>query len=323
MDSVLASSAAVAAVHPNLLKLSNSAQDLLEACPRLFELDRLSPRLELDEKDVHLDFGKLVGSAVQDFLVTGSLEEATWRAFLSYPRDIIIDDLDDKEAANRHKKDFWFALIALEKFTAFAMEELSDYKLIYIDNKPATELGFIIDCDGGFQYRGKLDAGLINKKDKLACLELKTTGNRNIHPAMFQNSGQGIGYSAIVDAIASKLGLQQAKSFPIIYPVYQTHAREWHSFRFVKSRTAHANWLRHLLRSIQHISEYAQDDFFPMYGQSCYRFGRACKFFDVCEMQNKYVVGTHPEIKVDKEEDYQFRFSLDELIEAQLSKVLG
>lgn len=310
-------------MHPNLLKLSNSAQDLLEACPRLYELDRLTPRLEVDEKDVHLDFGKLVGSAVQDFLITGSVEEATWRAFLSYPRDIILDDLEDVESAKKHKKDFWFALIALEKFVAFSMEELRDYKLVYIEGKPAVELGFIIDCPDGFQYRGKLDAGLINSKEQFACLEIKTTGSRVIHPAMFQNSGQGIGYSAIVDAIASKLGLQQQRSFPIIYPVYQTHAREWHPFRFVKSRTAHANWLRHLLRSIQHIAEYAQDDFFPMHGQNCFRFNRACKFFDVCEMQNKYVVGDKPEVKVDKEEDYQFRFSLDELIEAQLSKVIA
>lgn len=312
---------AIYAIHPNLQKLSYNANVLLEACPRLFELDRLSERREKedDDKDVHLDFGSLVGSLVQDYLVHKSTTPAIWNAFLSYPRDSFSTEVDEDE--KKHKKDFWYALQALDKFVGFKKQVLGDYEVAVVDGKPAVELGFIIDCPGDFQYRGKLDAFLINSREQFACFECKTTGSKTIHEAMFRNSGQGIGYSAIVDVIAGKLGLQERSSFPVWYPVYQTHKYEWEEFKFIKSRITHANWIRHLLRSIQHISEYAEDNFFPMHGQNCFRYNRPCRFFEQCEMSNKFLVGDAPKVKVDKDEDYQFRFSLDELIEAQLEKV--
>lgn len=308
-------------MHPNLLRLSHSAQQLLETCPRLYELDRLAPRLSLDGTNIHLDFGSLVGSMIQDFLVGHSTGDAIWKAFLSYPRELFQSDIEEEKEERRTKKDFFFAMAALDKFRSFREEELSPYDVVYFQGKPAIELGFSIDCGGGFFYRGKLDALLKNSRSgELATLECKTTGSRYLHEAMFRNSGQGIGYSAIVDAISKELGVEQRDSFPLIYPVYQSTTMAWTKFPFVKSRNSHANWLRHLLRSIQHISEYAEDSYFPMYGQNCFHWNRPCRFFESCEMSNKFLVGEKPAVKEDKEGEYPFTFSLDELIEAQLSK---
>lgn len=310
-------------MHPNLQKLSNSAQVLEETCPRLFELDRLSTKIDDEGEAIHFDFGHSVGRLVQDYLITGETSAAIFKEFLRYPRALIQDDLDKEATEAQHKKNFWFAINALENFVKFRLENLADYSIAIFNGKPAVELGFTIDCGDGFTYRGKLDALLVTKGGNYACLEIKTTGARALHPAMYRNSGQGIGYSAVVDTIARALGLEERPSFPVFYPVYQTHKMEWTEFRFMKSRTSHAQWIRHLLRTIQHVAEYAEDGFFPMHGQNCFHFNRECKFFEQCEMQNKYLVGPEENIPVkeDNPEDYPFRFTLSELIEAQLARV--
>ena len=315
------------AMHPNLKRLSHSAQVLLEACPRLFELDRLSPNVRDEGTNVHLDFGTLVGSLVQSYLVHSSIDKAAWEAFLTYPRELFPQAGDlDFELEKTSKKDFWYALLALDKFIAVKNDPefgLTQYEVPFIDGKPAVELGFSIDCGDGFFYRGKLDAFLIHKVNRsFAVLENKTTGSNTVHEAMFHNSGQGIGYSTIVDMLASKLGLtKQRNNFPIFYPIYQSTKKEWTVMRFVKTKTSHANWIRHLLYNIQHISEYAENEFFPTYGQNCYRFNRPCKFFEQCTMDTKFLVGPSPSVKVDKEEEYTYHFSLQEIIQTQLQNL--
>lgn len=323
MDSIHPHQQIDTVVHSNLKRLSHSAQVLLEACPRKYELDRLSPTRNQEGEDVHLDFGTLVGKLVQNYLVTDSIADATFEAFLAYPRALFSEegDLDwDKEKTS--KKDFWYALIALDRFTSVRQQDFGSYTVPLLDGKPAVELGFTIDCGDGFHYRGKLDAFLQHKTSgAIAVMEGKTTGSNSIHEAMFRNSGQGIGYSAIVDAVASRLGLVQPASFPVFYPIYQSGKKEWTVMRFLKTKTAHANWIRHLLRNIQHIAEYAEDSYFPAYGQNCFSYAKPCRFYEQCEMQNKYLVGPEPAIKVDKEEDYPFRFSLAEIVAAQMEKM--
>lgn len=310
-------------MHPNLKRLSHSAQILEETCPRLFQLDRLSVR-EQDAKDVHTDFGHLVGYMVQQYLISGDRDVAIFAAFMTYPRDLFTDDEEEVAKEERSKKNFFFAIHALDKFILFKEESLSGYNLVTFNDAPAVELGYTINCDNGFMYRGKLDALLENKAGAFACLEVKTTAARNIHAAMFRNSSQGLGYSSLIDLIAAKLGRQQRDSFPIFYPLYSTMKMEWIDFHFTKTRTSHANWIRHLLRTIQHVSEYAEDDFFPMHGQSCFHYNRPCKFFELCEMRTENIVGKIEKVivKKDEEEEYTFHFSLDELIQAQIEKQL-
>lgn len=303
-------------IHPNLKLLSQSSQVLEEACPRRYELDRLSERMEKEE-DIHLDFGTVVGDLVQHYMVTDSVDDAVFQMFMRWPRELFTESQEEE----KNKKNFWYALYALDRFVPLRKSVLDEYEVAAFNGKPAKELGFVIDCGDGFKYRGKLDLLLVSKKtQRFACMEIKTTNSTRLHPAMYQNSGQGIGYSAIVDIVASKYGMQQRDAFPVIYPVYQSKQQEWEEFRFTKKKTSTVNWLRHLLRTIQHISEYAEDGFFPMYGQSCFDFFRPCPFFDTCEMDNRFLVGANPALKEDKEGEYQFHFTLDELIAAQLEK---
>lgn len=304
-------------IHPNLKFLSYSAQMMLEECPRKYELDRLSER-PVFKKDTHIDFGHIIGHIIQEYMITKDLNKTIFSAFLSWPNNI----LEYEEEDIKSNKNFWFSLYALDKFIPFKKEELFGYEMAVFNNKPSAELGFNIHCPNGFQYRGKLDGLLINAKGKFACMEIKTTKTKNIHPAMYQNSGQGLGYSAIVDTIASEHGLQQPKSFPVFYIVYNTTNYEWKCFEFIKSRTMSARWIQHILRTIQHIAEYAEASFFPMHGQNCFSYFRPCRWFDICEMRNEFVIGKLENIKLkeDAKEEYPFNFSLEAMIMAQLEK---
>jgi len=83
-----------------------------------------------------------------------------------------------------------------------------NYELVYVDGKPAVELGFRVFCLNEFKVRGFIDLVLRDKRDgKLLVFELKTTRFTNVHPAMYKNSGQALGYSLILDYVSQKLGI--------------------------------------------------------------------------------------------------------------------
>lgn len=302
-------------IHPNLKLLSHSSDVLLHKCPRKYELYKLLGRQDgEDENDEHLNFGSVLGSTVQDYLVHGDLQHAIFSAYMAWPKTI------DDEAGERNKKTFWHVLFALDKFVDFRRSVLGGYELASFNGRPAVELGFTIDLGDGFFYRGFLDALLIDvARKKLKVFECKSTKFRNIHPAMFGNSGQGLGYSLVVDAITAATGYTVEAAYDVMYPVYKTTALEWEKFEFRKSHTQRATWLMDLLRDKQHVSEYAQGEYFPMHGENCYDFFRPCSHFGVCEMSNKFLIPAGKvKLNVDKPELYTFHFTLEQLIEAQL-----
>lgn len=305
-------------LHPNLKLMSHSSDQILNACPRLYELDRLSTRSE-DDRDIHTDFGKVLGVGVQDYLVHRNSNHAVMQMFSFWEGDL--DETADDKEADRKKKTFWHALYALDKFVGFQVQALNCYEVVRFDGRPAIELGFRIDCGGGFVYRGKLDALLQSRTSgAFGVFDCKSTGSNKAHDAMFKHSGQGLGYSLVVDAIAANLKYDAASNYEIIYGLYKAPIYEWERFSFTKSHTQRALWIRQLLISIKHIIEYGEEGFFPMRGESCYRFFRPCKFYDICEFSNSVLVGPEPKEKIDKEEDYTFHFNLDEIIEAQIRK---
>lgn len=303
-------------IHPNFKLLSHSSCVLFHKCPKKFELYKLLGKdgKEDEDTDGHLTFGEIVGTGIQDFLITDSLDRATFNTFLRWPGTI------DDENGELSKKTFWHAIYALDKFSSFRKTALARYSLVTVDGKPATELGFSIDLGDGFFYRGFLDALLYNNlTSKLAVLECKTTKYKNVHEANYKNSGQGIGYNTITDTIARKLGIEQGASYEVLYPVYKTFPFEWELFPFSKNYSDRAMWIRNLLRDKQHVAEYAMDGYFPMHGENCYDFFRPCTYFDTCTLSRNLLV-PNPVLKIEKSEKYPFKFSLEELINSQLGE---
>ena len=91
---------------------------------------------------------------------------------------------------------------------------------------------------------------------------------------------------------------------------------------FAKSNTARALWLQQLLIDVGHIQQYADLDYFPTHGESCFSFNKPCEHYGICTMSNTYLVPDADKvpIKLDLKGEYQLEFGIQELVEAQLAK---
>ena len=311
-------------MHPNLKLLSNSSLVTVHKCPRKFQLYRMM-KLIVDEDvtEIHLDFGHWVGEGIQQYLVTGSREKAMIAMLLFNKGDLF----DDDEKLWKDKKTFWHALVALDKFIELRHSELQHYTLVDLHTGPAVEVGFILNCIGGFTYRGFLDAILLNKlTNELVVLECKTSKFKSVHDAQYKNSGQGLGYSLVVDAIVPILqasGVEVKSSWKVLYPIYLAGAFEWETKWFTKNNSQRARWLSNLIHDIQHISEYVENEHFPMHGESCYDYFRPCEYFGLCEMSDKSLIGPIDKVKVlvDDDSRYSFKFDMMDLVKAQQEKL--
>lgn len=314
-------------IHPNLKFSSPSSDELFRRCKRKFQLYRLGNMNQLpinqeEDGDVNLSFGSVVGAGVQEILRTNNLADAYIKIFCMWKKDLDDEDGDSK------KKSFWDALIAIDNFMHIRNNFLQDYELVEFDGEPALELGCHIDCGDGFYHRNKLDALLMNKRTKeLVCFEAKTTGMRYIHEAMYKNAEQGLGYGIIVDAIAHRMGIDVGSSYKVKYCIYMTHKREWEIYDFTKSLTSKVMWIKNRLMHKRDVSLCAEENYFPMQGESCLAYGRPCKYFDICHMDDKIILRDIDKIPlIDLEEDkkkYKFHFTLDEIIEAQIAKQIA
>ena len=311
-------------LHPNLKLLSHNSQLTLHGCPRKFYLYRMLKKQlaeGIERGDIHTDFGGIVGYGCQQ-LLTGSPRQKTMVEMLSKWRLELEEDTE-----KRQKKTFFHALHAVEKFENFLLERLGNYELVQLGEEggeePAIELGFEIDCGGGFSYRGLLDALLVNKNNgNFAVWEGKTTSGR-ADEAMYRNSNQGLSYSVVVDAIAKRLGHPTGASYEVLYGVYKSVAEEWELFPVKKNYVDRAMWIKSLLLDIERIQQYADAELFPMHGEHCYNYFRQCEYFGVCNMSDTYLVGDSEKVEQLKEDDgkYFFKFTLDELVAAQLEKM--
>jgi hypothetical protein len=271
-------------------------------------------RVEEDEGG-HLSFGSVVGLGIQEYFISGSRDKAAFLMFTSWKDSI------DEDRGEKSNKTFWHALYALDKFIPFRHSVLSAYDVAIFDGKPAAELGFEISFDDGFRYRGKLDLLLIHRiKKEFLILEAKTTGQyaSKINEASYKNSGQALGYGLIVDRIASDLNM--ANDYRVFYPVYATRDFTWVDFFFPKSDVQRASWLQSILLDIGRIQQYSEIDYFPIHGESCFSYNKQCNFYGICTMGNSVLGLNDASIRLDKEEDYPFKFTIQELIEAQLEK---
>lgn len=306
-------------IHSNLKLLSHSATTILHQCPRKFQLHRLMfPFEEPGQTSVDLRFGTAVGNGIQKLFVTRDMNAAVMTAFMSW-EGYLWDD-----AGNKSNKEFIDVLIALDRFHNLVQGAFKNYEVVIIDGVPASELGFVINFPDGFKYRGLLDLLLINKiTGELVVLECKTTKYRNVNEAQYKNSAQGLAYALVTDAIAKQLaalGIQVKSSYIVMYPIYMTSAKDWEVFYFKKTNTNRANWLRLIMSDIDLITFYARNNYFPMYGESCFSFFRQCEYFEVCDFQlssftTKAIVDHDEEIA-----KYTFNFSLEDLIQASLAK---
>ena len=296
-------------LYPNLSRkphrFSYSTLDLFHSCERKFHLLRnqnvgLSLGEERQDKhnNVHLDYGNALGVGFQSYLKTGSITEAVWAALSVYH---YADETKNK-----------CDLSIIKSIQALAAQwPIEEWEIL------GTELSFKIILDEETQdyYCGYVDAVLRNRITGAVCVvEVKTTGYKfeNLEP-MYSNSGQGIGYSVVLNQIA-----QEKASWTVLYIVVQLKAQNiiptLHIYPFEKIKKDRLEWLLTLQLDYKRIIEYEQLQFWPKRGGKCFTFNKACVLYGLCDLQHE---GNEELIK--KEDKWMYTYLLSDLITQQMA----
>lgn len=296
--------------------LSYSSLLTLHSCPRKYQLYKLGASASEDsfEESVTFAFGHAVGLGIQLVFENKTEEQIIWELALNWKPDLFASD-------EKRFKSFWYAIHAIQKFISMRKDGfLADWELVTVDNLPAVELGFTITLPDSYTYRGFVDAVLRNKLDgRVMVLECKTTGAKYLNAAQYKNSAQAIGYSIVLDHLFPDLS-----SYEVLYLVYMTHSKLYETFPFPKSYLQRALWIQELLLDVEFIKMCENSGVYPMHGESCFSFNKECKYLGNCTLSTQYL--TTPLTPEDedtlkeKESKYQIQVSIQDLIQAQLTK---
>lgn len=304
-------------LYPNLarkpLRLSHSTLDMVNSCERKFQRLKLesiqNQEIYLDSKtnNVNLDYGSAFGIGIQTYIVTKSLDQAIWEMIKGYN---YANETGAKNAPG---------LVA--GLLAFSQSWDHDFwEIAYFNGKPAAELSFKIILDPITQdyYCGYIDLILRNKLTGLHVVtEIKTTGLKleDIRP-LYRNSGQATGYSIVLDPIA---GEAQA-AWEVMYLVNQLKSNtilpKIHMIPFDKSLRDRLSWLLDMKIDHERIVQMLTMDHWPMRGGSCLAWNRTCPIYELCDLVSLET----QEAMLREEEDWDFVFTLEELIERASSE---
>lgn len=274
---------------------SYSLLSLLHTCARKFALvkHRAAKNLELfgDTDYINLDlvFGHAVGSGVQNYLATGSKNQALINTFMAWkvPYD---------ERHDRGKKSLWEAWLAVESFISW-WDLRDEWELVYIDGLrgrvPSIELTVGIHAEDGFRHYIHIDAVLRHKRTgDISIGEFKTTKFKEPEEAIYANSGQAVTYSLPIDVL-----FPEQSEYTVNYFVYSSSAREWNHLPFDKHLYQKAEALKTLMLQHGHIKQYQKLNYYPKNGEGCFAYGKRCPFFNDCDVmpENKLIPFTGPE----------------------------
>jgi hypothetical protein len=299
-------------IYPTLtrkpLRLSHSTLNLFNSCERKFQRLKLqniqNQDIYFDSKknNVNLDYGSAFGIGIQTYIITQSLEQAIWETIKSY-------NFANESAAKN-------ALSLVAGIQAFAAEWDADFwEIAYFNGKPAAEVSFKIILDEATQdyYCGYIDLVLKNKLSGLhVIIEIKTTGLKleDIRP-LYRNSGQALGYSIVLDSIA---GSKQS-AWEVLYLVNQLKAQnilpKIHLIPFDKHLRDRLSWLLDMKIDHERILQLLEMDHWPMRGGSCLAWSRPCPIYGICDLVSLEA----PDAMIRPEEEWDFIFTLEELIE--------
>jgi len=301
-----------------LKQLSYSSALLLHECPRKYQLYKLRGKEELDDeensiKSITFTFGHVVGEGVQLIFQGKSIEEIIWAMFLRW-------DCDLAATNDKQLKSFYYAVHAVTSLyeSIRVAGFLSEYELVYVDDKPATELSFAITSPDGFRFRGFVDAVLRNTlTGEITVLEVKTTSAASINPAQYKNSSQALGYSVVLDNLFPDIS-----SYKVLYLPYKAKAMEWEVLPFAKTLLQRAQWIQQLILDIELIKMYEGLQIYPMYGESCYNYYSPCEYFGICNMNTQFLIKelSNKHIEQINSETFTVNLTLQDLIATQMEK---
>lgn len=270
--------------------VSHSMEEVLNSCPRKFQIAKLAAGSEEGRpryNNVTFAFGHAVGAGVAVYDKTRSLRSAIWAAFLAWDIDLFSQEEAKPNRADP-RKSFAYAVYALEKYAVWYAENMMEqYEVVELEATVLVDLETghcdpdLIGDQPTMFHTGHVDEILRHKvSGNLRVKENKTTGLTVVDPALYQNSNQTLGYSVVV----AQFG---AAEYDVLYTIYSSSEMRWVSFDFPKGHLARAQWLKTEVQQAGIIRIYADDNFFPMRGSSCYAYSRQCEHFGQCNMDLK------------------------------------
>ena len=297
----------LAALRSNPLRLSFSSNNLLTGCDRKFQLTKLIESHEQDDEAPQFSFGHCFGDAIADYLVRGDMDHALLVGWLAYWPDV-----------SDNKRSVWFALNAVLQAQAELDKIREDWEVASFEGRPATELSFKLVVNDWCYFVGYIDAVLKHKRDgHLAVFECKhSTSILNDLTPMYKNSGQALGYSIVLDMIAG----QELGKYSLFYFVGQLkkpHLPVYHVYEWHKTILDRLNWFLTLGLDVERLQRNIELGIFPMRGNHCLSFNRVCEFFGTCNLHSF----DKPKARPPDEVEYQFVYTLDELVKSHLDSV--
>lgn len=264
------------------------------------------------EESATFSFGHAWGKGVVHYLLTGDLDASIYEAWLEY-WPILEDD----------KKQQTILINALRVAKPKLDTYRQDYEIAEFQGKPAIELSFRLDINERFYYVGYIDGVMRHKREAYyAVLENKHSGAwvNDIEP-LYRNSGQGLGYSIVLDKIANQyLGQYSIHHFVAQFK-RDLYDPTIHTLQFKKNLLDRLKWFTTLGIDVDRLTQMINLNFFPMRGSSCMAWNRPCQFFGMCQLQ----VNDRPKTDTDVEDtnEYQFTYTLDEIVKDHLERVYG
>ena len=300
---------------------SYSTGETLQTCERKFSRKKLELNNDFDQSiitlagNIDFAFGRAIETGVQSALLGHPKYKVFFDMFMAW--DVALMAQHPKQGVD---KTFAHACIAIDEFMYIMSTVFAGWEVAMFNGKPAIELAMCIDLENGYYYVGHADIILWNPMlRRYKVLEIKTTGYKVIHEAMYKNSNQSTGYSIFVDSVASDL--EAASTFEVYYLVFPTSIGHWKLYEFTKSRSARAEWINGLLFDIQRINLSRQTGIWPKRGSSCFDFYRPCEYFDRCDLDPEHFNSTGTFAEVGEEEiekhEFDFKFKLSDIIKLQ------
>lgn len=302
---------------PRLFKLSYSGNLTLHGCPRKFQLERYTAKVNVDidwRSSLTFQYGHTVGDAIAATVAGVSKDKILLDAFTGWKMDLFTEN-------EKQKKSFTYALFAIHKFWAMQEEGFfEDFEIVYFHGRPAAELSFKIEFPNGFTYRGYVDLVVRNKvTGEYVILELKTNSGKWINTSQYKNSSQAIGYSVVLDAIAPGL-----TSYTVEYLVWMTNLDRWENFSFPKTYMQRALWLRDRIWDNDQINTLIHTEgsygIWPMHGEHCTNYNKECAYMNTCHLPTEgQMIGLkevhmEPELNDRYGKPWDFVFNWEDLI---------
>lgn len=300
---------------------SHSTSERFLSCERKFSITKLQanttilndPVVRL-EGNIDFAFGRAVETGIQSALLKNSKTRIFFDMFCAWDIGLMV------EHPKGIAKTFTDAVIAIDQFLWIQDQIMQGWEIAMFKGKPAIELSLLIDLENGYYYVGHADIILYHPVlRRYRVLEIKTTGSKNVHPAMYKNSGQSTGYSVFLDEIARDVEL--TATFEVFYLVWPTALNSWRLYEFVKSRSNRADWLNTLMIDIQKIRAYREMNFWPKRGSSCFEYGRPCQYLDTCDLtadawnqDGQFAIITEDDLQ---RHEFDFKFKLSDIVRTQ------